>query len=130
MKNKRRFSIMLSSLLLLILVGFGLYKWIRFNMLDINTIFFIAIAIAYLFNSLNWGDMQGGDNEDELDKHISTQSAKISYFIVLIIAGITLFTTDFAVNFNDIENMPLLFVFCSSLIVLPITEYFFSKKFK
>jgi hypothetical protein len=113
-----------------ILVGFTLYKYLRFGTIDGGAVFFSFIVLSYFFNWLNWGDHEGVGDKDELDKHIETQSAKIGYFVLMILAGLILFISEGVSNLNDIENYPLLIVVGLTFVTLPITEFIYSKKFK
>jgi hypothetical protein len=111
-------------------VGFAIYKYVRFGAIDGGAVFFSFIALSYFFNWLNWGDHDGGGEKDELDKHIETQSAKIGYFVLMILAGLILFISEGVSNLNDIENYPLLIVVGLTFVTLPIIEFIFAKKFK
>lgn len=130
MRKLKKFSIILSSVLLLATGGFALIDWLLNERINLNAIFAGCLSLAFLFNSLTWGDMQGEHAKDELDMHIKTQSAKIGYFILAGLSLIILIISEGAVNFNEINNLPLVWVIFLSLIILPITEFFYSQKYK
>ncbi|WP_404461167.1 hypothetical protein [Sutcliffiella horikoshii] len=130
MGDLKKLSIILSGAMLVLVGGFGLFKWFQNGIVDLNAIFAGALALGFLFNSLTWGDMQGEKATDELDMHIKTQSAKIGYFVLMILALLILFISEGVVNFNEIKNIPLAVVVCLSLAVLPVTEFFYSKRFR
>jgi len=113
-----------------IFAGYSLYKWFRFGIIDGASIFCSFLLLSYFFNWVTWGDHEGGGEKDELDRHIQTQSAKIGYFILMILSGFILFISEGASNLNDIENYPLLIVVCLTFVTLPITEFIYSRKFK
>ncbi|MGM0829067.1 MAG: hypothetical protein ACQEU4_12645 [Bacillota bacterium] len=130
MDKSRKIIAVLAFIVFVILVGFAIYKYLRFGAIDGGAVFFSFIALSYFFNWLNWGDHDGGGEKDELDKHIETQSAKIGYFVLMILAGLILFISEGVSNLNDIENYPLLIVVGLTFVTLPIIEFIFSKKFK
>ncbi|QFT87953.1 hypothetical protein FIU87_04725 [Bacillus sp. THAF10] len=126
----KMFSIVISSLVLLVIVGFGIFNWFSKGFIDLNAMFAGAIAVGWLFNALTWGDINGDETKDELDKHIQTQSAKIGYFILMTLAFLILVITEGVGNLNDIQNVPLAVVVFLSLAVLPVTEFFYARKFR
>ncbi|MDQ0232633.1 DUF2178 domain-containing protein [Metabacillus malikii] len=133
MGKLKKFSIILSSLLLAVICGFGVFEWLKNGIISLNAIFAGCLSLAFLFNSLTWGDMQGDHAKDELDMHIKTQSAKIGYFILMILSLIILVISEgvgVVNNFNEIKNLPLALVVCLAFTVLPITEYLYAKKYK
>lgn len=113
-----------------ILVCTTVYRWLRFGAIDGGSIFFSFVALSYFFNTLTWGDPQGTENKDELENHITTQSAKIGYFSLMICSGLVLFISEGFSNFNDIENYPLLVVVGLTFVTLPITEFIYSRKYR
>nr|WP_106782834.1 hypothetical protein [Lysinibacillus timonensis] len=112
------------------IVGFTLYKWVSFGTIDAAGIFFSFLVLSYFFNWLNWGHHEGGGKKDELDRHIETQSAKIGYYVLMILSGIILFVSEGTGNFNNIDNYPLVIVVGLTFITVPITEFIYSKKYK
>lgn len=112
------------------IAGFSLYKWIKFETINAGSIFFSFLALSYFFNCLNWGHYEGGGEKDELDRHIETQSAKIGYYVLMILSGLILFISEGTGNFNNIDNYPLVIVVGLTFITVPITEFIYSKKYK
>ena len=102
----------------------------RFGIIDGGSIFFSFLALSYFFNWLNWGNHEGGGEKDELDRHIESQSAKIGYFVLMILSGLILFISDGVSNLLDIKNYPLLIVVGLTFVTLPITEFVYSRKYK
>lgn len=126
----KKVSIIASSILLFSVISFGGYKWVSAGEIDGNTIFVGSIAIAYLFNSLTWGNPQGKEEKDELDLHITAQSAKIAYLVLMILSVAILLASEGVRDLKDIKNLPLLLVVCLTFIVWPVTEFFYSRKYK
>lgn len=126
----KKFSIILSALTCFIVLGYAAFRWGRYEMMDVNTILLGSIAVSYLFNSLTWGDINGENAKDELDQHIKTQSAKIGYFVLMALSFLILFISEGTSNLNEIKNVPLVIVVCLTFIVLPVTEFIYSRKYR
>lgn len=67
--------------------------------------------------------------KDELEKHITLLSSKISYYLLLILMIIVLIVSERVTSMNDINNIPLVIVIGLAWITMPITEYAVSKKY-
>ncbi|WP_041096397.1 hypothetical protein [Bacillus badius] len=130
MNNTKKIIAFIVFIVFLSISGFSLYKWIRFETIDAASIFFSFLALSYFFNWLNWGQHEGGGEKDELDRHIETQSAKIGYYVLMILSGLILFISEGTGNFNEIDNYPLVIVVGLTFITVPITEFIYSKKYK
>ncbi|MED4715466.1 hypothetical protein [Bacillus badius] len=130
MNNTKKIIAFIVFIVFLSISGFSLYKWIRFETIDAASIFFSFLALSYFFNWLNWGQHEGGGEKDELDRHIETQSAKIGYYVLMILSGLILFISEGTGNFNEIDNYPLVIVVGLTFITVPITEFVYSKKYK
>ncbi|MFT9850150.1 hypothetical protein [Aneurinibacillus sp. REN35] len=130
MDKSKKIIAVLAFTIFCTLAGFTLYRWARFGTIDGGSIFFSFLALSYFFNWLNWGNHEGGGEKDELDRHIETQSAKIGYFVLMIVAALILFISEGVSNLNDIKNYPLLIVVCLTFVTLPITEFIYSRKYK
>ncbi|TKC20036.1 hypothetical protein [Robertmurraya kyonggiensis] len=130
MNKTKKIIAVLVFIVFLSIAGFSLYKWIRFEIIDAGSIFFSFLALSYFFNWLNWGHRLGGGDKDELDKHIETQSAKIGYYVLMVLSGLILFISEGTGSFNNIDNYPLVIVVGLTFITVPITEFIYSKKYK
>ncbi|OXT15810.1 hypothetical protein B9K06_18675 [Bacillus sp. OG2] len=130
MNKTRSIVAILSLIVFLTIAGFTVYRGVRFNTMDAAGIFFSFLALSYFFNWLNWGDHEGGGEKDELDRHIKTQSAKIGYYVLMILAGLILFISEGTGSFNEIDNYPLVIVVGLTFVTVPITEFIYSKKYK
>ena len=130
MNKTKKMMAILVFLVFLTIGGFTFYKWINFGTLDAAGIFFSFLALSYFFNYLNWGNHEGGGEKDELDKHIETQSARIGYYVLMILSGLILFISEGTGSFQEIDNYPLVIVVGLTFVTVPITEFIYSKKFK
>lgn len=130
MNKTKKIIAFITFIVFLSIAGFSLYKWIRFETIDAGSIFFSFLALSYFFNWLNWGQHEGGGEKDELDRHIETQSAKIGYYVLMILSGLILFISEGTGDFNKIDNYPLVIVVGLTFITVPITEFIYSKKYK
>lgn len=130
MDKTKKIIVGLAFALCCVLIGVTLYRWIRFGTIDGGAIFFSCIALTYFFNALNWGDHEGKGGKDELAQHIKTQSAKIGYYVLMILSGLILFVSEGVSDLNAIKNYPLLIVVCLTFIIPPVVEFFYIRKYK
>jgi len=129
--NKHNKVITLAAFLaFLAIVGYGFYQWLRYTYIDSSAIFFGFLMLSYLINWITWGEHDGGGEKDEMDRHIEMKSAKVSYFVLMILAALVLFISEGFVDFKDMDNYPLLIVVGLTFITLPIIEFIYSKKLK
>ncbi|BDH63047.1 hypothetical protein MTP04_31770 [Lysinibacillus sp. PLM2] len=128
-KSKRTIAILI-LLVFLLFVGVSIYKWIKHGTIDAASIFFCFLILSYFFNWINWGDHNGGGKKDELDKHIQAQSAKISYYVLMVLSGLILFISEGTGNFNEIDNYPLVIVVGLTFLTVPVIEFIYSKRYK
>ncbi len=128
----KKVSIICSLVLVVAIGGFGLYEWFAKDVVNASTLIFVSVGIYFFFQSITWGEMEGkheGD-KDELEKHITLLSSKVSYFLLLFLMIIVLIVSEKAVPMNDIKNIPLVIVIGFAVITLPITEFVVSKKYR
>ena len=128
-KSKKVISI-LTLLFALFMTSVLCVKWIRFGTTDSSLIFVNFLAWSFFFNAITWGSHDGAKSKDELDTYIKTQSAKISYFVLLIASGLILFISEGTDDFNKIDNYPLVIVVGLTFLILPMTEFIYSRKFR
>ena len=76
----KKISILCSLVLVIAIGGFGIYEWITKDLINASTIFYLFLGVGFLFHSLTWGEMEGKHEgkKDELEKHITLLSSKIS----------------------------------------------------
>jgi hypothetical protein len=130
MSKTRKMMVAIASVLFCVVVGLTLYRWIMFGTIDGGGIFYSFIAIAYFFNIITWGDPNGSNEKDELYRQITMKSARISYFGLMILSSVVLWVSSDGWRLHDIDNYPLLIVVGLTFVVLPITEFFYARKFK
>lgn len=128
----KKVSLACSLVLIFAIGGFGIYEWFTKEIITASTIFFVFLGIGFFFQSITWGVMDGKPEEekDELEKHITLVSSKISYYLLLVLMFIVLVVTERVTEMNDIKNIPLVIVFGLAWITMPITEYFVAKKYR
>ncbi|WP_096272057.1 hypothetical protein [Paucisalibacillus globulus] len=128
----KRVSLICSLVLITAIGGYGIYEWFTKEVINASTLIFLFLGIGFLFQSITWGEMEGkheGD-KDELEKHITLLSSKISYYVLLILMIIVLVVSERVIAINDIKNIPLVIVIGLAWITMPITEFVVSKKYR
>ena len=128
----KKVSLLCSSVLITAISGYGIYEWITKEIINASTLFFIFLGIGFLFQSLTWGELNGKHEgeKDELEKHITLLSSKISYYLLLLLMLIVLIVSEKVIALNDIKNIPLVIVIGLAWITMPITEFVVSKKYR
>lgn len=117
-------------LVFLIIAGYGVYQWVRFRFIDGAAILLSFLIFSYLINWINWGNHNGGSSEDEKKRQVEMKSAKVSYFVLMVLSAIILFVSEGVTKISDIENYPLLIVVGLMFVTMPIMELFYLKKIK
>ncbi len=132
MKIEKKVSLICSLVLIVAIGGYGIYEWVVKDVINASTIFFLFLGVGFFFQSITWGDMDGKHEgeKDELEKHITLKSSKISYYFLLVLMLIVLVLSERVVALNDIQNIPLVIVIGLAFVTLPITEYFVSRKYQ
>ena len=132
MTTVKKVSIGCSLVLIIAIGGFGIYEWFAKEIVNASTLFFVFLGIGFFFQSITWGEMDGKheENKDELEKHISLLSSKISYYLLLLLMVIVLIVSERVIALNDIKNIPLVIVIGLAWITMPITEFVVSKKYR
>ena len=128
----KRVSVIGSLVVILVIGGFGLYEWMTKEIITASTIFFVALGIGFFFQSITWGEIDGKNegDKDEREKQITLISAKISYYVLLVLMFIVLFASEGLKELDEIENIPLVIVFALAWITMPVTEFIVSKKYR
>ena len=128
----KKVSVIGSIVIIIAVGGYGVYELITEKSLNASTLFYVFLGISFLFQSITWGEMDGKHegNKDELEKHITLKSSKISYYLLLLLMIVVLVVSEKVTSMNDIKNIPLVIVIGLALITMPITEYVVSKKYK
>ena len=131
MTTIKKVSILGSLILIIAIGGYGVYEWISDEIIRATTLFYVFLGIGFLFQSLTWGEVDGKyeGEKDELEKHITLLSSKISYYLLLVLMIVVLLVTERVTAMDDIKNLPLVIVIGLAWITMPITEFFVLKKY-
>ncbi|PEL81280.1 hypothetical protein CN558_11940 [Bacillus wiedmannii] len=132
--NRKNFILLTIVLSLLGVLIHGAYKYISEGTILGGTIFASAIIISYLINHITWGDPNGVSEEskDEMGQQIKYKSFKIAYFaLICLMFFILILSEGFAfLLLDEIKNLPLFIVLCSSFFIYPIVELIVAKQYK
>ncbi len=81
---------------------------------------------------MTWGELDGKNEgeKDEMEKQITYISAKISYYVLLVMMIIVLIVSERVTAMNDIKNIPLVIVIVIAWITMPVTEFIVSKRYR
>ena len=132
MTTIKKVSLICSLVLITAIGGYGIYEWITKEIINASTLFFVFLGVGFFFQSITWGEMDGKHEgeKDELEKHITLLSSKISYYLLLLLMIIVLVVSERVTTMNDIKNIPLVIVIGLAWITMPITEFVVSKKYR
>lgn len=127
----KKVSIIGSLIMIVLIGGYGIYEWVSNEVIRATTLFYVFLGIGFLFQSLTWGEIDGKHEgkKDELEKHITLLSSKISYYLLLVLMIVVLIVSERVTKMDDINNIPLVIVIGLAWITMPITEFFVSKKY-
>jgi hypothetical protein len=134
--NKKKFIFLLNCICLVAIIAYTLYVFVTEKRIKMGVFFFVAacLIISSIVNLVTWGDAEAvsEESQDELGKHISYLSYKIGYFVLIIVMFITLVIGEGKTiwSLDNVQNSALYLALCASLVIVPITEFFVSKKFK
>jgi hypothetical protein len=128
----KKVSLICSLVLITAIGGYGIYEWTTKEIINASSLFFVFLGIGFFFQSITWGEMDGKHEKekDELEKHITLLSSKISYYVLLLLMIIVLVVSERVTAMNDIKNIPLVIVIGLAWITMPITEFVVSKKYR
>ena len=137
MTNKQiRFVKFILWICILAVGGKVLFTYYTSHTIESYGLFAISIFIASLLELHTFGKTSylGGNNveqhKDELEEHIVKVSSKISYFAFMVFVLIILAVTEYRNSEEDITNVPLMLVFCATIVTLPFVQFLVSKKYK
>ena len=124
-KKKALFNIGFFSLAFIVSLLLVVSKWFTSEELDGVSLFLCFIFLHLVVKELTWGlREEEATEEDELDRHIKSQSSKISYYFLLVSSFIILYF------FSDSSNTPLIVLVGLIFVTLPITEFVYSRKYR
>lgn len=129
MKTRQMIGVIV-GLATLIVVGFTIYKLIAGTNVGINEVSSIGGLLILFFSTITWGTKEEKDGilqEEELGQRITEKASKISYFLLTIFIFGTV-VADYLIN--GTINIFLLILLGLSMITLPITEFFISRKYQ
>ncbi|MBP1932018.1 hypothetical protein [Ammoniphilus resinae] len=112
------------------------FTYFNSHTIDSYGLFTISIFIASLLELHTFGKTSylGGNNveeqKDELEEHIVKVSSKISYFALMVVVLIILAVSEYGKGEEDKTNVPLMLVFCATIVTLPFVQFLVSKKYK
>ncbi len=132
MLSVKNVSVFCSLVVIIAIGGYGIYEWVTREILTVSTIFFVFMGFGFLFQSLTWGELDGKNEgeKDEMEKQITYISAKISYYVLLVMMIIVLIVSERVTSMNDIKNIPLVIVIGLAWITMPVTEFIVSKRYR
>ncbi|PID04510.1 MULTISPECIES: hypothetical protein [unclassified Sporosarcina] len=128
----KKVSVIGSLVIIIAVGGYGIFEWITKEVINAATLFYVFLGIGFLFQSITWGEVDGKheSKKDELEKHITLVSSKISYYLLILLMIIVLAISERVTAMNDIRNIPLVIVIGLAWITMPITEFVVSKKYR
>ncbi len=105
------------------------YQWVQGDTLGVVDEFIrFAIPLVVVMSALTWSSAHKGFNQDdELGKLIMLQSARFSFYAILIVIFIVLVIEKWV---NGQDNIPLNLVLCFGLAVHPVAEFFISRRYR
>ncbi|NGP46460.1 hypothetical protein G4V62_16445 [Bacillaceae bacterium SIJ1] len=127
--SKRNLGGIIFGIATLIIILYTMYKLISGKEVGFNEISSIAIGMMIFFSTITWGSKQEKDGiypDEELGQKITEKSAKISYFILLVIILIAVAVDQLV---NGTVNIFLLAVLALAMITLPLVEFLVAKKY-
>lgn len=128
--KSRRIGAIILGIAILIVFGFSIYKLAVGKEIGFNEIIAIATLTMVFFSSITWGTKEEKDGilqEEELGQRITEKSAKLSYYLLLLFILIAV-SADKMIN--GTTNIFLVLILGLAMIIHPIIEYFYSKKYQ
>ncbi|SDT09997.1 hypothetical protein SAMN05444162_3083 [Paenibacillaceae bacterium GAS479] len=129
MKTRKIASIVV-CMAALIVIAFTIYKLNLGKQVGLNEVISISTLVMMYFSTITWGtkhDKDGILQEEELGQRITEKSSKMSYLIlVVLILGVV--ALDELINNN--VNVFLLALLGLSMILLPMVEFLYARKYR
>ncbi|OXM15045.1 hypothetical protein [Paenibacillus herberti] len=128
--NTRKIASILLCVAALVVIAFTIYKLNIGKQVGLNEVISISTLVMMYFSTITWGSKHNKDGilqEEELGQRITEKSSKIGYLIlvVLILGAVAL---DELINNN--VNVFLLALLGLSMILLPMIEFLYSRKYR
>lgn len=128
--STRKIGAFLFGTAALIVIIYTIYKTLAGQEAGFNEITVISILVMMFFSAITWGNKREKDGiyqDEELGQRITEISAKISYFILLVVILLAVGLDQWV---NGTVNMFLLAVLGLGMIILPMVEYFVARKYQ
>lgn len=136
MKNKQNKWIKyILWICIFVLIGNILFTYLNVRTIDSYALFALSIFVASLlelhtFGKMSYFDSNSGEHKDELEEHIVKVSSKISYFVLMVVVFIIWAVSEYRNGEEDMTNVPLMLVFCATIITLPFVQFFVSRRYR
>lgn len=128
--STRKIGAALFGIATLVIIGFTIYKLIVGKEVGFNEILAISSLLMMYFSAITWGTKESKDGilqEEELGQRITEKSAKISYFVLLVLIFVAVTADQFV---NGTSNIFLLLILGLGMIVLPFVEFLVARKYQ
>lgn len=128
--STRKIGAIIIGLAALIVIIYTIYKVLAGQEVGFNEIIVISTLVMMFFSAITWGNKWEKDGiyqDEELGQRITEKSAKISYFILLVIILLAVALDQWI---NGTVNVFLLAVLGLAMIILPMVEYFVARKYQ
>ena len=113
----------------LIAIGYAVYKYSQGDAIGFNEIIPICLLIMMFLSGLTWGKKPEDDGilqEEELGQKITEKSSKIGYLILTVLI---LLVTGIERAITGVNTIYLIVVLGLAMIILPLVEFFISRKY-
>lgn len=128
--TKRKIGAILCGLASLIVIGSMIYKIWSGIVIGFNEICTIALLLSMLLSTITWGtkeDQDGILQDEELGRRITEKSSKVSYFLLTIFIFAAIVVDQLI---NGTINILLLILMALAIIILPLIEFLYIKKYE
>jgi peptidoglycan/LPS O-acetylase OafA/YrhL len=128
--NSRKWGALILAVATIIVIGHTIYKAITGKEVGFNEISTLAILLMMFLSAITWGSKEKKDGispKEELGRKIMEKSAVISYYILLFIIMIAVFTDELV---NGTTNIFLLGVLGLAMVLLPLVEFLVARKYQ
>ncbi|MFC0211722.1 hypothetical protein ACFFK0_04510 [Paenibacillus chartarius] len=113
----------------IIVIGYNAYKVLTGQPLSLSDLITMPVVLIGFFSAMTWGSLE--EETDELGRHITYRSSQAGYFVLTALILIVFVAVEFpAAGSQPIRNVPLFIVFCASMVILPVTEFIVSRKYR
>lgn len=128
--NMRKFGAVLFGVVTIAVTGFTIYKVSIGETVGFNEIFIISLLFMIFLSAITWGTKKNKDGivlEEELGQRITEKSAKISYYILIVVIFGAIFADKLI---NETINIFLLLILGIAMVLLPFVEHLVARKYQ